>query len=332
VKAVLCKELGPVESLVVEDVPARKPGRGEVVIAVRAAGVNFPDVLIVQGKYQFKPELPFSPGNEVAGVVTAIGADVERVAVGDRVISAMLWGAFAEEVVVDQHAVIALPDAISFEVGACLITAYATTIYALKERAELQPGETLAVLGASGGVGLAAVQLGKLMGARVIACASTAEKLALCREHGADEVINYSEENLKQRLKELSNGGVDVVYDPVGGQLSEQAVRALAWGGRLLVVGFASGDIPNIPLNLVLLKSCQLVGVFWGAFSTRDPKRNQQLFGQVLEWVANGKLQPLVSKTYALSEASQALDDMANRRVRGKVALVVDEPPHAAGG
>lgn len=321
-RAVICKQLGPPSELVVEELPTPTAGKGQVRIDVRAAGVNFPDVLIIQGKYQFKPELPFSPGNEAAGVVSEVGEGVEGFAVGDRVVAVMPWGAFAEQLVVDQNTVIAIPEGVDFDAAAALVTAYGTTIYALKDRAHLREGETLAVLGAAGGVGLAAVQLGKKLGAKVIACASSDDKLAVCREHGADETVNYSTEDLKQRLKVLSGGGVDVVYDPVGGKLSEAALRALGWGGRHLVIGFAAGDIPAIPLNLVLLKSCQIVGVFWGAFSMREPKRNRELFDQMLAWVSTGELRPHVSKSYPFEDAALALQDMMDRKVRGKIVLV----------
>jgi NADPH:quinone reductase len=324
-RAVLCKEFGTIDDLEVGQLPEPQPGPDEVLVQVHAAGVNFPDVLIVQGRYQFKPECPFVPGNEIAGVVIAVGSKVRSVRVGARVIAAMLWGAFAERVAIAAEQVFELPESIPFATGAGLITAYATTIYALQERAGLKPGDTLAVLGAAGGVGLAAVQIGKQLGARVIACASSAEKLALCSRHGADACINYQQSDLKNSLKQHSGGGVDVVYDPVGGQHSEAALRALAPNGRLLVVGFASGDIPKIPLNLVLLKSCQIVGVFWGAFTQRKPQEHRRLFEQVLQWVASGNVQPHIGKVYPMSQASEALRALAERRAQGKLILNLSE-------
>jgi NADPH2:quinone reductase len=269
-KAVLCKAYGPPESLVVEDLPSPQPGAGEVVIAVKAASVNFPDVLIIQNKYQFKPALPFSPGSEVAGVVKAVGDGVTNVAPGDSVMAITVYGAFAEEVKTEARRLLPLPDGMNFANAAAFGLTYATSHFALVDRGELKTGETLLVLGAAGGVGIAAIEIGKVLGARVIACASTGEKLAVCREHGADETINYAIEDLRERIKELTGGtGVDVVYDPVGGQYTEPAMRSLAWRGRLLVVGFAAGEIPKIPLNLTLLKGCSIVGVFWGEFTRR---------------------------------------------------------------
>lgn len=322
-KAVLCKAYGPPDSLVVEDLPSPTPGRGEVLLAVRAAGVNFPDVLIIQNKYQFRPPLPFSPGGEVAGVVTAIGEGVTGLAIGDRVIGSTGWGGFAEEVVLDASRVIPIPDAMDFVTASAFLLTYGTSHHALKDRAQLRAGETLLVLGAAGGVGLAAVELGKVMGARVIAAASTAAKLAVCREHGADEVIDYTKEELKERVKQLTGGdGADVVYDPVGGPFAEASLRATAWNGRFLVIGFASGEIPKIPLNLVLLKGCQIMGVFWGAFTAREPARHRENVAELMAWYVAGKLKPHVSATYPLEHAAAALNDMAERRVMGKVVLV----------
>lgn len=313
--------IGP-KGLRVDQVDAPKPGSGEVLVEVKAAGVNFPDVLLTYGKYQFQPTLPFSPGGEVAGVVLAVGDGVDHVAVGDRVAATMLHGAFAEQVVVPGLALAKLPQGVSFEVGAGFLLTYGTTYYALKDRAALQPGEKLLVLGAAGGVGLAAVDLGRRMGAKVIAAASTAEKLALCEAHGAESGINYREESLKERAKALSGGGVDVIYDPVGGEYSEQALRAIAWGGRFLVVGFAAGDIPKIPLNLTLLKSCQIVGVFWGAFAMRDPMANRANIEQLLAWLEAGELKPHVDAVLPFAEAAAALERMERREVRGKLVLV----------
>lgn len=323
-KAVLCKAYGPPESLVIEDVESPKPGRGQVVISVKACGVNFPDVLIIQGKYQFKPALPFSPGSEVSGIVKAVGEDVERVKVGDRVIAFTGWGGFAGEVAADARKLIPIPDSIDFSTAAAFTLVYGTAHYALKDRAQLKPGETLLVLGASGGVGLAAVEIGKVMGAQVIAAASSDEKLAVCKQHGADEIINYSTEDLRERVKVLTEGnGVDVVFDPVGSNYSEPALRSIAWNGRFLVIGFAAGDIPRIPLNLPLLKGCSIVGVFWGSFTEREPKRNQEHLQELLRWLAAGKLKPHISATYPLERAAEALNAMMNRNVKGKVVLVV---------
>ena len=323
-KAVLCKAYGPPESLVIEDIEPLKPGRGQAVIGVRACGVNFPDTLIIQGKYQFKPATPFSPGGEVAGVVKEIGEGVENVKVGDRVIAFTGWGGFAEEVIADAARLIPMPGGMDFATAAAFVMVYGTSHYALKDRAQLKPGETLLVLGAAGGVGLATVELGKVMGAHVIAAASTNEKLEVCKQHGADEVINYVTEDLKERVKQLTLGkGVDVVFDPVGGDYSEAALRGMAWGGRFLVIGFTAGDIPRIPLNLPLLKGCSIVGVFWGAFSERDPRRSQQHLQELLTWFAEGKLKPHISASYPLEQAAQALNDMMERKVMGKVVLVM---------
>ena len=325
-KAVLCKTYGPPEQLVLEDVPALTPTKGQVVLDVKACGVNFPDTLIIQGKYQFKPDMPFSPGGEVAGIVKSLGEGVEGVRVGSRVISFTGWGGFAEEVASDASKLIPIPDGMDFTTASAFVMTYGTSYHALKDRAKLQPGETLLVLGAAGGVGLAAIEIAKVMGARVIAAASTDEKLAVCKAHGADEGINYSTEDLKERLKALTKGnGVDVVYDPVGGNYSEVALRNTAWEGRYLVIGFAAGDIPRIPLNLTLLKGCSIVGVFWGTFAARNPKGNQQNLQELLTWFQQGKIHPLISATYHLKDAAHALNDMMQRKVTGKVVLLTQE-------
>ena len=321
-KAVLCKEFGPPESLVFEDVPSPKPGPGEVVLTMKAASVNFPDVLIIQNKYQFKPPLPFSPGSELAGVVKEVGEGVKHWKPGDKVIAFTTFGAFAEEVKTEASRLIPLPEKMSFESGAAFILTYGTTDHALRDRAAMKAGETLLVLGAAGGVGLAAVEIGKALGARVIACASSPEKLAVCREHGADEGIDYAKEDLRERIKALTAGkGVDVVYDAVGGPYTEPAFRSIAWRGRLLVVGFAAGDIPKIPLNLALLKGAAIVGVFWGDFTKREPKAFAESVQQLGRWYAEGKLRPHVSQTYPLAKAVDALKAMAARQVKGKVVL-----------
>ena len=325
-KAVLCKAYGPPESLVIEEVEPLKPGPGQVVIGVKACGVNFPDTLIIEGKYQFKPELPFSPGGEVAGVVKQIGAGVKGVNVGERVIAFTGSGGFAEEVLTDAIKLIPLPEQMDFVTASAFVMVYGTSHYALKDRAKIQPGETLLVLGAAGGVGLAAVELGKAMGARVIAAASSAEKLAVCREHGADECINYSSEDLKERVKTLTAGkGVDVIYDPVGGNYAEAALRGMAWEGRYLVIGFAAGDIPRIPLNLTLLKGCSIVGVFWGSFTSRNPQRNQEHLHELMSWYLEGKIRPHISATYPLERVADALNDMLTRKITGKAVLLVSE-------
>ncbi len=325
-KAVLCKAYGPPESLVIEEVESLRPGPGQVVISVKACGINFPDTLIIEGKYQFKPEMPFSPGGEVAGVVKAAGEGVEGVKVGERVIAFTGWGGFAEEVLADAEKLIPMPDEMDFVTASAFVMVYGTSHYALKDRAKLQPGETLLVLGAAGGVGLAAVELGKAMGARVIAAASSEEKLAICRQHGADECIHYTNEDLKERIKSLTGGqGVDVIYDPVGGNYAEPALRGMAWEGRYLVVGFAAGEIPRIPLNLTLLKGCSIVGVFWGSFTTRNPQRNQEHLRELMAWFHEGRLQPHISATYPLERVADALNDLRARKITGKAVLLLEE-------
>lgn len=322
-RAVRIHELVGPEGLRVDEVPDLTAGPGQVLIDVKAAGVNFPDILITQGKYQFKPATPFSPGGEAAGIVRAVGAGVTSLAVGDRVATTLLYGAYAEQVVAPELATVKLPDAVSFEIGAATLLTYATTYHALVDRAALRPGESLLVLGAAGGVGIAAVELGVLLGARVIAAASSPEKLAFCREHGASEGIDYAREDLKERIKALSGGsGVNVVYDPVGGALAEAALRGIAWEGRYLVVGFAAGDIPRIPLNLVLLKGCQIVGVFWGQFAMRDAPRNRAHCEQLFAWVAEGKLRPAIDAVLPFERAGEALGRLARREVKGKLVLV----------
>jgi NADPH2:quinone reductase len=321
-RAVLCKHYGPPSELVVEDIPSPSAGPGQLVVSVHACGVNFPDTLIIQGQYQFKPELPFSPGAEVAGVVKEVGPGVTAFRPGDRVIAATTWGGYAEEVVAEASRCLVMPGDMPFDIAAAFLLTYGTSHHALRDRADLQPGETLLVLGAAGGVGLAAVELGKAMGARVIAAASSPEKLAVCREHGADELIDYTREDLRGRIKAITGGkGVDVVYDPVGGDYSEPALRSMAWRGRFLVVGFAAGKIPSLPLNLPLLKGCSVVGVFWGAFTRNEPERYQAGVKEMLAWVADGRLRPHVSARYPLEQAAEAMRDLTERRVHGKVVL-----------
>ena len=323
-KAVLCKAFGPPESLVVEDITSPTPGPGEVVISVKAASVNFPDVLIIENKYQVKPPLPFSPGSELAGVVKAVGDGVAAFKPGDRVMAITGYGAFAEEVKTEARRLLAIPPGMDFATAAAFGLTYATSEHALVDRGALKAGETLLVLGAAGGVGLAAIEIGKILGARVIACASTDDKLAVCRAHGADDTINYVTDDLRERIKALTSGtGPDVVYDPVGGPYTEPALRSIAWRGRLLVVGFAAGDIPKIPLNLTLLKGCSIVGVFWGEFTRREPERFAEAMQRLDRWYADGKLKPHVSETFPLERAADALTQMANRQVKGKVVLTV---------
>jgi len=323
VRAVLAKAFAPLEQLVLEEVAPRRAGAGQVVIAVKACGVNFLDGLIVQGKYQTRPPLPFSPGAEVAGLIKEVGPGV-ALTPGLRVLAVPGFGGFAQELVTDAAGVMALPPSMDFTTAACFPVVYATSLHALQARAQLRAGETLLVLGAAGGVGLTAVQIGKLLGARVIAAASSEEKLALCREHGADALINYKTSDLRERLKELTSGkGVDVVYDPVGGALAEPAVRSLALLGRYLVVGFASGEIPKIALNLLLLKQAALVGVFWGAYARARPEENTRAFAQLFAWYAEGRLRPHISQSFPLERYQEALDVVMHRRAQGKVALLV---------
>jgi NADPH:quinone reductase len=326
-KAVLCRQHGLPETLTLEDVPSLVPGPQQVVIAVHAAGVNFPDTLIIQGKYQFKPELPFSPGGEVAGVIKHVGAEVEGLRVGDRVLAPLGWGGFAEEAIAEAWRVLPIPGDMDFETASAFVLTYGTSHHALKDRAQLQPGETLLVLGAAGGVGLAAIEIGKAMGARVIAAASSDEKLAVCAEHGADELIHYVRDDLRTRLKDITGGrGIDVVYDPVGGAFSEPALRSTAWNGRFLVVGFAAGDIPSIPLNLPLLKGCSVVGVFWGAFARNERARNAQNMQELFGWFQQGKVRPHICARYPLAQAAEAMNAVANRSAKGKVVIRVAAP------
>jgi NADPH2:quinone reductase len=321
-KAVVCKAWGLPDSLVVEELPDLAAGPGQVVIDVKAAGVNFPDVLIIQGKYQVKPELPFTPGNELSGVVRAVGEGVSSVRVGDKVIAFTAQGAFAQQVVAPAQAVMPMPPGMDFDTAAAITLTYGTSHHAVVDRAGLKAGETMLVLGAAGGVGLAAIEIGKALGARVIAAASSDEKLAVCREHGADATINYTSEDLREAIKAATGGkGPDVIYDPVGGAYSEPAFRAIGWRGRYLVVGFANGEIPKLPLNLMLLKGASLVGVFWGEFVKREPKANLAAMRELLGWLADGKIKPRISGRYALADTAAALNDMAARKVTGKVVI-----------
>ena len=324
-KALVCKELGLADKLeLVDDWADPELGDHDVLIEVKAAGLNFPDVLIIQGKYQIQPELPFIPGGECSGVVTAVGANVTRFKVGDKVLSMGASGAFCEKIAANEYAVFPMPQSLSFEQAAGISITYFTSYYALKQRANIQPGETLLVLGAAGGVGTTAIELGKLMGARVIAAASSQEKLALCKQLGADEVINYNEVSLKDAVKELTGGkGVDVVYDPVGGDYAEPAIRSMAWNGRYLVIGFASGPIPKIPLNLALLKGCSLVGVFWGRFSGEEPEQNIKNIEALWELFDSGKISPVVTDSFPFAQYEEAFNCLIERRARGKVIMTM---------
>jgi NADPH2:quinone reductase len=323
-KAIVCKEFGGPERLVFGELPDPVPAANQVLIAVEACGVNFPDVLLIQNKYQFKPELPFAPGGEVAGKVIGIGEQVSDFQVGQSVIALCGWGGFAEKVAVDADRLFLLPSDVEAEVAATTLYTYSTSYHALKDRAMLQPGETVLVLGAAGGVGLAAVELASVMGAKVIAAASTEEKLNLCREKGADLTINYKTEDVKTRIKELTDGkGVDVVYDPVGGRYTEPALRGMAWKGRYLIVGFAGGEIAQIPMNLPLLKGCSIVGVFWGQFSRVEPEKSSANIRELIAWIQEGKIKQHIGQRYSLEETPAALQAILDRRTLGKGVVVM---------
>jgi NADPH2:quinone reductase len=329
-RALLCKALGPPETLVFDDVPAPKPGPGEVLIEVRACGINFPDVLITEGKYQVLPALPFSPGSEVAGTVLEVGpgvdveTGVDRLERGTRVMAAVRYGGLAEQAVVNANRTVALPDQMDFVTASGFPLVYGTSYHALKQRAAIQRGETLLVLGAAGGVGLAAVEIGAAMGAKVIAAASTQEKLEVARKHGAEVGINYSEEDLRERLMELTGDrGVDVVLDPVGGEVTEVALRRMAWNGRLLIVGFAAGSIPKLPMNLPLLKGCQIVGAYFSEFVRREPAAARENFRELMDLYLRGALRPYVSRVYPFAEAREALRAIADRKAVGKLVVEI---------
>ena len=325
-KAIICNSFGPPSNLELREVSDPVPAHNELLIQIKACSVNFPDTLIIQGLYQYKPDPPFSPGSDIAGVVESVGKDVRGFKPGDEVIAITTWGGFAEKIAVKSNLCFIKPRAMDMVQAASFLLAYGTSYYGLVSRGSLQKGETILVLGAAGGVGLAAVELGKLLGARVIAAASSDEKLQLCKQYGATELINYKREDLRSRLKEIGGKkGIDIVYDPVGGQVSEVALRCLAWGGRHLVIGFAAGDIPRIPLNLVLLKSCQVVGVFWGAFTQKQPEQNLKQISQLTEWFNSGKLHPHIHTTYPLAETPAALEEITNRSVLGKIVIVMEE-------
>jgi NADPH2:quinone reductase len=322
-KAVLCREYGPPSALRVEEVADPVAAAGQVLLRVEACGVNFPDTLIIQGKYQQKPAMPFVPGGEICGVVTALGEGVSAPAIGTRVAAVITYGGFAEVVAMDAAKAIPVPDGVSPDAAAALCLAYGTVLHALEDRGALKPGETLLVLGASGGVGMAAIQIGKLLGARVIAAASSAAKLDVCRAIGADGLVDYSAEGWRDQLRVLTDGrGPDVVFDPVGGPYAEPALRSIAWRGRYLVVGFAAGEIPRIPLNLALLKNCAITGVFYGEYARREPEGNRALLARLFGWVAEGRLRPAISQHFPLEGAAEALEALAGRRATGKLVLV----------
>jgi len=322
-RAILCKEYGPADKLVIKEVDSPEAKGSGVKVRVRAAGLNFPDTLIIEGKYQIKPPMPFSPGGEMAGEVIAVGEKVTRFKPGDRVMGLTGYGAFAEEVVVAESNLLPVPPAMSDEEAAAFTMVYGTSYHALKQRAALKAGETLLVLGASGGVGLSAVELGKVMGAHVIAAASSDEKLAVAKEAGADELVNYSEQPLKDAVKKLARNGVDVIYDPVGGEFTEQALRCMGWEGRHLIVGFAAGDIPRIPANLPLLKGCSVVGVFWGSFTMKDPAASAENMKELLAMYGEGQLHPRISEVYPFESFVEAMSALTGRRAKGKVVLKV---------
>ncbi len=325
-KALLCKAFGMPDTLVLEDLPALKAEAGKVVISIKACSVNFPDTLIIRNLYQFKPALPFSPGGEVSGIIKEVGEGVKHLKVGDRVFAMTGWGGMAEEVLVDARRVFPMLPKMDFVTAASVMYNYGTSYHALKDRAELKAGETLLVLGAAGGVGLAAVELGKLMGATVIAAASSDEKLAICQEKGADFTINYTNEDLREKIKTITEGkGVDVIYDAVGDKYAEPALRSIAWKGRYLVVGFAAGEIPKIALNLALLKGCAIVGVFWGQFAEKEPAQNFKNIQELAGYFMKGNLRPHIHKLYSLAKAADSLNDLMNRKVVGKAVVVISD-------
>lgn len=324
--AVLCEQFGPPERLVLRELPDPAPGPGEVLVAPAKVALNFFDTLIIENKYQLKPALPFSPGGEFSGRVVALGAGVGDFSVGQRVAGYCSYGAARSRLVLPATNLLAVPDGLSDDQAAGLFVTYGTTLHALRQRADLQKGETLAVLGASGGAGLAAVEIGAAMGAHVIACASSPEKLAFAQRYGAHEGLDYSDEDLKEGLKQRTGGkGVDCVYDAVGGASSEAALRAMAWKGRFLVVGFASGEIPKIPLNLTLLKGCAILGVYWGEFVKREPQLHHDNMAQIFDWTAGGILSAHVDRVYPLAEVAEALQALKKRKAQGKILLSIPQ-------
>jgi NADPH2:quinone reductase len=323
-KAALCKSHDGPDAVVIADIPDPTAGEGEVVVRVRAAALNFFDTLMLRNKYQFKPPLPFSPCAEIAGDIDSVGPGVTGFKAGDRVAASIGHGGAREKAVVKAAQLTRMPDKLAYADGSGLTVVYGTTLHALRDRGKLQPGQTLAVLGASGGVGLSAIELGKIMGARIIACASSPEKLAVCKQHGADVLIDYNKEDLKEALRKATDGkGVDVVYDAVGGPYAEPAIRSMAWEGRFLVIGFAAGEIPKVPFNLMLLKSCDVVGVFWGEWSRRNPKLAAADIQQIYQWAADGKIKSSVHKTYPLERIVDALKAFERREVTGKAVITI---------
>lgn len=324
-KALLCSSFGLPENLKMDEIETPQIQPNQVLIQVKACGVNFPDTLIIQNKYQFKPDLPFAPGGEVSGIAKEVGSEVKHIKPGDQVFALTGWGGFAEFVAADAHKCLSVPEGMDFITAATTMYNFGTSLYALKQRANIKNGEKLLVLGASGGVGLAAVQIGKQMGAHVVAAASSDEKLEVCMQAGAVETINYSSQELKETAKTMTNGkGFDVIYDPVGDQYAEPAVRSLAWGGRYLVVGFAGGKPSAIPMNLPLLKGASIVGVFWGAFAQKQPKESMKNFEQILQWIQEGKVKQHIHKEYPLEQGAQAIRDLMDRKVIGKNVVVID--------
>lgn len=325
-KAVLCHDYEGLASISLDEIEEPMCGPDDVLVNVEATALNFSDTLMTKNKYQFTPPLPFSPGGEIAGTVLETGENITTVFPGSPVMAYICWGGAREKVLIRQDQAVILPDGVPFNEAAGLSVAYGTTLYALKNRAQMRAGETLVILGAAGGVGQAAIEIGKIMGARVIAVASTEDKLAFCRELGADDVLLSDEKTLKQSIKDLTDGkGADVVYDAVGGAYSEQALRATAWEGRFLVVGFAAGEIPKIPLNLLLVKGNQMLGVFWGEFVARDPKGHTENMTEILNWFAAGKLRPNIHQTYSLVDTKQALEDLLARKIKGKAIITPQE-------
>jgi NADPH:quinone reductase-like Zn-dependent oxidoreductase/acyl dehydratase len=323
-KALLCQNFENSHSLLLQEIASPLIKDNQVLISVYACGVNFPDILITQGKYQFKPNLPFAPGGEVAGVIMAVGKKVTNFSIGSRVLALCGWGGFAEQVVVDESRVFPIPDQMDLIMAAGILFNYGTSYYALKQKAVIKPGETILIIGAAGGVGLAAVELAKQMGAIVIACASTDEKLKICKSKGADFTINYKKDNFKEQILEITkNKGVDIVYDPVGGEFAESAIRCMTWKGRYLVVGFASGTIPQIPFNLMLLKGCSIIGIFWGSFTEKEPHENYKNISELFQWLLSGKIKPHIYKIYPLEYASEALNDLRDQKVIGKAIVKI---------
>ncbi|MEN2280750.1 NADPH:quinone oxidoreductase family protein [Algoriphagus sp. SE2] len=323
-KAIICEEFGSPKNLKFGELPDPVPNKDEILIKVEACGINFPDILIIQNKYQFKPEFPFSPGGEIIGKVIRLGENVDNFQLGDSVLALCGWGGLAEQVAVEKTRVFKLNEGLPLSLASATLYNYGTSFHALKDRAKLKEGETLLVLGAAGGVGLAAVELGKIMGAKVIAAASSEEKLNLCKDRGADEIINYEQEDLKLKIKQLTNnGGVDVVFDPVGGKYTDHALRGIAWKGRYLIVGFSNGEIPKIPMNLPLLKGCEIVGVFWGRFSKLEKDLNLKNLNQLIEWILEGKIQGPKIKEYKMEQAPQAIAALSDRKKNNKGVVIM---------